>query len=48
MTFGDVIDLLLEYYEEAKSKGYIHKKLAWALYQTWKEADATESDGEEE
>ena len=42
MNIGQAIVLLIEKYEYAKKQDYIVKKVAWALYQTWKEVDEKE------
>ncbi len=42
MNIGQAIVLLIEKYEYAKKQDYIIKKVAWALYQTWKEVDEKE------
>ena len=39
MNIEQAIVLLIEKYEYAKKQDYIIKKVAWALYQTWKEVD---------
>lgn len=39
MNIGQAIVLLIENYEYAKKQDYIIKKVAWALYQTWKQVD---------
>ena len=39
MNIGQAIVLLIEKYEYAKKQDYITKKVAWSLYQTWKEVD---------
>jgi len=42
MNIGQAIVLLIEKYEYAKKQDYIIKKVAWSLYQTWKEVDEKE------
>ena len=42
MNIGQAIVLLTEKYEYAKKQDYIIKKVAWSLYQTWKEVDEKE------
>lgn len=37
-----VFDMIRKKYEEAQKLDYIDKPLSWALYQVWKQADATE------
>lgn len=44
MNIGQAIVLLIENYEYAKKQDYIINKVAWALYQTWKEADKGETE----
>lgn len=39
MRFGTAIERLVDNYRYAKSKVWIRDEVAWALYQTWKEAD---------
>lgn len=39
MRLGTAIELLVDNYIYAKSKVWIRDEVAWALYQTWKEAD---------
>ena len=39
MRFGTAIEHLVEAYKYASDKEWIQDKVAWALYQTWKEAD---------
>lgn len=39
MRIDTAIRLLKKYYEQAIHNDYIKNKVAWALYQTWKEAD---------
>ena len=39
MTLEDAIKLLKKDYERAQSMEYVKNPIAWALYQTWKEAD---------
>lgn len=42
LTINSVINALNRYYEEAEKNRYVRKPLSWALYQTWKWADAAE------
>lgn len=42
MNIGQAIVLLIENYEYAKKQDYIVKKVAWALYHTWKQVDEKE------
>lgn len=37
MTIEKAVELLKERYEQAQKMEHVHKPLAWALYQTWKE-----------
>lgn len=39
MRLETAIKLLQKYYEIAKNNDWIRDKVAWALYQTWKDAD---------
>ena len=39
MRFGTAIERLVDNYRYAKGKVWIRDEVAWALYQTWKEAD---------
>lgn len=39
MTIKKAHELLDYYYEMAKENKFVWKPVAWALYQTWKEAD---------
>ncbi len=39
MRFGTAIERLVDNYRTAKGKAWIRDEVAWALYQTWKEAD---------
>jgi hypothetical protein len=39
------IQFLREQYERAKRIEFIHKPLAWALYQTWRHVDAPLNEG---
>lgn len=39
MRFGTAIERLVDNYRTAKGKVWIRDEVAWALYQTWKEAD---------
>lgn len=43
MTPEKAIKLFQKYYEEALRSEYVQKKVSWALYQAWKEADAKEA-----
>lgn len=38
-VLGIAILALVEKYDEAKKLDWIHNKVAWALYQTWKKFD---------
>ena len=40
MRIDTAIKFLKKYYEEAKRHEWVQDKVAWALYQTWKEANA--------
>lgn len=42
MNIGEAILILIKKYEYAQKNDYITKKVAWALYQTWKEVDMVE------
>lgn len=42
------VDVFLQYYHKAAKSDYIHKPVAWALYQTWKEIDKNEKPKERE
>lgn len=42
MTLERAIERLREQYERAEKLEYVHNKVAWALYQVWKEADSNE------
>mgnify|MGYP003490270069 CR=1 FL=1 len=42
MNIGQAIVLMIEKYEYAKKQEWIINKVAWALYQTWKEVDEKE------
>ena len=42
MNIGQAIVLLIEKYEYAKKQEWIINKVAWSLYQTWKEVDEKE------
>ena len=42
MNIGEAIFILIKKYEYAQKNDYIIKKVAWALYQTWKEVDRVE------
>lgn len=44
LTREAVINAFNYWYEIAQGKRWIKKKLAWALYQTWKWCDAEEED----
>lgn len=39
MRLGTAIEKLVDNYKYASDKEWIRDKVAWALYQTWKEAD---------
>lgn len=39
MTPEKAIRIFWEYFGKAKGREYIKNPVAWALYQTWKEAD---------
>ena len=41
MTLDKAIELLRKEYEKAKGLAFVKKPLAYALYQVWKIADAT-------
>jgi len=47
MTLEEAIEILKKNYDKAKQLKYINNPLAWALYQTWKEADRCGDMGEE-
>ncbi len=38
------VEVLMENYEKALKRNDVRKKVTWALYQTWKFADAFEDD----
>ena len=40
MTVEKAKQMLDKEYERAKSLGFVHNPLAYALYQVWKKADA--------
>lgn len=42
MTYEDAIKRFEYYYGKALNSPYVKKKVAWALFQTWKEADNDE------
>lgn len=42
MTLQQALDLVAEIYERAKDKNYVHKPLAYALYQVWLAVDGKE------
>ena len=44
MRLGTAIERLFDNYVYASDKEWINDKVAWALYQTWKEADIRKSD----
>lgn len=44
MTLEKAIELLKAEYERAKKLEYVHKPLAWALFQVWKKVDAKEKE----
>lgn len=39
MNIDEAIEMLKAEYEKAEKQKHIHKPVAYALYQTWKEAD---------
>ena len=41
-VLGKAILMLVEKYDEAKKLDWIHNKVAWALYQTWRYFDERE------
>lgn len=43
MTIKDVIDKLIENWKTALTKDYVIYPLSFALYETWKWADSTET-----
>ena len=47
MSLEKVIRVLTEHYEHAKENPVIHKPMAWALYQTWKQVDVLEKPKED-
>lgn len=46
MTLAEAIDLLVNNYYRVKDCEYIKKPMAWALYQTFKQADKIEKERE--
>ena len=44
MRLETAIERLLDNYVYASGKEWINDKVAWALYQTWKEADIRKAD----
>lgn len=42
MTFGKIIDKIIDFYFEAVSNDSIVKPFSWAVYQTWKWVDKRE------
>lgn len=44
MRLGTAIERLFDNYVYASDKEWINDKVAWALYQTWKEADIRKAD----
>lgn len=42
MTFGKIIDKIINYYFNAVSNDAIIKPFFWAVYQTWKWVDKRE------
>lgn len=40
MTIDEAIRMLEAKYNEALEHEWVHNKVAWALYQVWREADA--------
>lgn len=41
-VLGVALLTLIEKYDEAKKLDWVHNKVAWALYQTWKRFDEVE------
>ena len=39
MTFDEAVNLFRFFYDKALTNEWVWNKAAWALYQTWKEAD---------
>ena len=48
MRIKTAVKKLMQYYEIAKNNDWIRDKVAWALYQTWKEAYESTMRGEKE
>ena len=48
MTLGQVIDKFIKNRELALSRDYINKPISWALYETWKWANAYEKNRNED
>ena len=44
MRIGNAVGLLINNYLYATNRPWIKDKVAWALYQTWKEADNSKAD----
>lgn len=42
MMLEEVVAYLIAQYEQVKDKDYVDKPISYALYQTWKWADAHE------
>lgn len=47
MTFNKAMEMLVEEYTKALEKEWVYNPVAYALYQTWKEADKRDRIGEE-
>lgn len=47
MRLGTAIERLFDNYVYASDKEWIRDKVAWALYQTWKEADNCKDEPQE-
>jgi len=47
MTFNKALEMLTKEYEKALEKEWVYNPVAYALYQTWKEADARDRKGEQ-
>ena len=48
MRLGTAIEKLVDNYKYASDKEWIRDKVAWALYQTWKEADDRKTENSSE
>ena len=48
MTLGQVLDKFISNRDKALKRNYIDKPIAWALYETWKWADAYEKNRNED